>query len=127
MKSLKTVYLIAILGTLVPAWIGSFLLSWTEGDQLSEPTAIAALVFFAVSFWGTSFAYLHLRRTRYAVLSGLGKWILIAAGILIFRATGSLGHPYIVFIGIALAMLWCLADLFALYGVTKRVNVERSS
>lgn len=108
-------YLIAILGTLVPSWIGSAI--YSTSDINSDPTnlkMIIAICFFALSFWGTSLAFLVFKKTRYALISGIGKWLLLFTGVMVSRSIESGGHPYILVLGILFAFCWCLFDLFFL-------------
>lgn len=126
MKSIKKTYLIALAGTLIPSWIGDALLTSTQTDNIDDPLAILAYLFFIIAIWGTSMGFFYLGKTTYAILSGLGKCLIIFGGIGIFYLTGSIGHPYIIFIGLALSMIWGMIDFPMLYYVAKDINTKHS-
>ena len=121
-KSKKIVFLIAFAGTFIPAWTGDWFLSNTQTNSLNDSYAILACICLAASIWGTSFGFFYLTKVKYGILSGLGKWFVIAAGIGVFYLTGGTGHPYCIFLGISLAMMWSVVDFFRLYFVAKKIN-----
>ncbi len=130
MSKVKTTLILATLCSLIPAWIGSALL-----EQLTETTTlfnsslgIVILILFALSFWGTSIGFFHLKHYKYGILSGLGKWVIILAGILVFWLLSNPGeqqHPYLIFIGIFLAFCWGTFDFIFLYTLAKKSNLEK--
>lgn len=129
MSRITITMLIACFGTLIPAWIASALLEQlnTEIFLHESPTGISILILFAISFWGTSFAYMYNKKIKYAILSGLGKWAIVVIGIWIFYATSNphdQHHPYIIFIGIMFAFIWGMIDFGMVYYLAKKRTLD---
>ena len=129
---MKITYLIAVSATLIPAWIGEGILTSmdTEESIFMSSNGLWALIFLAFAFWGTSFAYFYLGKIKYAILSGLGKWLLVYIGIWIYSNAlepSERGHPYIIFLGLAAAMIWGIMDFGLLHPTVKKINLAANS
>ena len=129
LSKINITYIIAIFGSLIPAWIGSALLQQMEPNEPIFETSrgIITLCLFALSFWGTSFAFFYLGKLKYGILSGLGKWLLLFLGVWIYNSSNDATegqHPYIIFLGILFAFLWGVMDLGVLYPLAKKRNLE---
>lgn len=121
--------ILAFCASLFPAWIGSFMLENLKDAQslFETSTGIVILSLFALSFWGTSWAYIYLKHIKYAILSGLGKLLLVVIGVLIHKnlSQGAENfHPYIIFLGILLAFIWGIIDFALIYYTAKKTNLD---
>lgn len=123
-KSIKRAYLYSVAAFLIPSWTASALIENSTAGATMDAYLISAIVLFALASFAPSVGHYYFERKKYALLSGLGRIVLIGIFIGLDAYSNSQSeeamHPYLSFIGIALAFFWGMADFGYLYEVGKK-------
>ncbi len=126
-RSTGWAYAAGAAGVLVPGWIGTALIPGTEDDRGIGARDVAAMTgLYAALAWGTSAGYLYSGNTRYALIGGLGKTALLGGAIGASVAFEADGHPYLMAMGVSLALTWSIVDYALLYRDVRRQNERRA-
>ena len=118
-KSTGTALLLASGLTLGGMWAGNALYgTQADADGNVDQNAIAHTgmgLALASLLWGTSAGHAYAGNTRYALLSGAGKSLLLGAIVAGDRRLSDEGdHPYLAAMGLAAIMVWDICDVAVL-------------
>jgi hypothetical protein len=128
-KSTGTALLLAGGLTLGGMWAGNAVYgTQADADGNVDQNAIAHTgmgLALGSLLWGTSAGHAYAGNTRYALLSGAGKSLLLGATAAGERWLGAEGdHPYLMVMGLAAIMVWDIYDVAVLPRAVAEHNVR---
>jgi hypothetical protein len=126
-RSVGWAYAISTTAVLVPMWSATAIMPNDERPFAWSPRTIAgASLAYTSLVWGPSAGYLYSGNHRYALVGGLGRTGLLAAGYGAHRLLDPEGgHPYVMGLTVMAVTLWGFGDFLFLRRDVHRQNERR--